>query len=162
MKKAIADSIETWAKKGLQNTTSFLPQNSIWKVDEFLFNADRTKIFGWILQVDTEQLSTEMMNSDRDDILDYVEYFAGEKKDGNWKFYTHHMPKLWFARKNNNGQPYSFEYLSQRAKQKVAEGGLIKNRKCIINYNYINEWIDREGTNFSELHKTFLNSGNNN
>ncbi len=162
LKRAIADSIEVWTDKGLQNTTSFLPQNSVWQVDEFIFNKDRTKIFGWILKLDNEQVIDIPTGEDRNDILDYVEYFIGEKRNDKWYFYIHHMPSIFFARKDNNSQPYSFEYLSKRAKEKAVEGGVIKNADCDVNYKYINEWIDKEGKNVRyEWHQKFLMSGNN-
>ncbi len=161
MKMAITDSIKTWANKGLQNTTSFLPQNSVWKVDEFLFNKDRAKIFGWILKIDKEQITDIPKGEDRNDILDYVEYFTGEKRNDKWYFYIHHMPSIFFARKDNNSQPYSFEYLSKRAKEKAVEGGVIKNADCDVNYKYINEWIDREGRDLFKWHQRFLKTGDN-
>lgn len=159
IKKAIGDSIEAWAKKGLNNTSSYLAENSVWKVDEYVFNADKTKLFGWILQINKEQVTNIPKDEDRNDILDYVEYFAGEKINGKWYFYIHNMPGIYFERKDNNSQPYSFEYLSDRAKDKVVEGGIIKNADCALNYKYINEWIDRKGRELHKWHQDFLESG---
>ena len=156
MLTAISDSITVWANKGLKNTSAYLNENSEWKVEAFLFNEDSSKIFGWILRIDKEKVTDIPAQSDRDDILDFVDFFSGENINGQWHYYIHNMPKKWFARKENNNKSYSFYQLSTFAKQEVIKGGLLKNNSCAINYNYINGWISRDGRNMYEWHKSFL------
>lgn len=158
LKIAVADSIKKWSQQGLQYTSSYNDSNSIWKVDEILFNEDKSKLFGWLLKVDKEQVADIPKGEDRNDILDYVEYFTGEKREGKWYFYIHNMPSVWFAREDNNSQPYSFEYLSKSAKEEVVKGGVFKKGTCEMNYSYINEWIDREGRELYKWHQEFLKS----
>lgn len=157
---AVEDSIKKWADKELRHTMSYKPSNSKWKVDEVLFNEDKSKLFGWILKVDEEQVADIPDEEGRKDILDYVEYFAGERREGKWYFYIHHMPGIWFAREDNNNQPYSFEHLSKVAKREIVEGGIFKIGTCEMNYSYINDWIDREGRDLYKWHDEFLQSGN--
>lgn len=154
----ICDSISEWAKNGLKNTSGFLGENSIWKFDAFLFNEDNSKIFGWLLMIDKDDVSDLSAQSERDDILDYVIYFSGEKINGEWYYYIHNMPKIWFARKENNNKPYSFNKLSNSAKKETIKGGILRKNSCTINFDYINDWIVRDGRKMQEWHKLFLQS----
>jgi len=161
LKIAATDSIKKWTQQGLKYTTSYRDTNSTWKVDEIIFNKDKSKLLGWILKVDKDSLYKPIDEADKDFLYpdDHVNYFAGEKINGRWFFYIHHMPGIWFDRENNNGQPYSFEYLSERAKAKVVEGGVFKKCTCDMNDSYINEWIDREDREMYKWHQEFLESG---
>ena len=113
-----------------------------------IINSSSDKLFGWILQID---------NDDSKDALDYVKFYSGENKNGQWFFYLHNMPKILADREDNGNQKYTFEQLSEIARKEVVNGGLVNNN-CQIDDSYINDWIDRKGRNLFEWHTKFLQS----
>lgn len=158
IKADISLKIKEWSKLRLRYMTRYQSSYTTWTVDEFAFNEDKSRIFGWILKVDNQQVNELGPNDRRGDILDYVKYFAGEKIDGNWEYYVHNMPFVWFARDENESKPYSFEQLSIDAKNLVVKGGLIKRRSCTIDYDFVDNWMEREGQDMHKRHQEFLNS----
>lgn len=144
----LEDSVYSWAKRGLEFMSSFNSEKSTWYIDGLLLNSSSDKLFGWILQV---------YNEENERTLDYINFFSGEKINGKWFFYLHSMPSIWASRKDNEGQKHTFEDLSEEARKRVVEGGLIKY-KCEINDSYINGWIDREDRRLYEWHQEFLKS----
>ncbi len=155
---SISDKILLWSSKKLKSTSGYMVENSMWRIDAILFNDDSTKIFGWILRIDKEQEKQSRPRSGMEDTLDFVDFFSGEKISGQWFYYIHNMPKKWYVRKNNNGEPYSYDQLSFFAKKEVIKGGIFKGNSCSIDSDYINRWIDRDGRDMQEWHKLFLNN----
>ena len=144
----LQDSIESWSSKNLKSMSLFKKSESTWKIDALIENSSSDKLFGWILQIDSD---------DGKKILDYIKYFSGEKRNGHWYFYLHNMPKIWADREENENRKYTFEQLSKIARKEVVYGGLV-NYDCKISDSYINGWIDRKGRNLFEWHKEFLQS----
>ena len=144
----LQDSIQSWSRRELKSMSRFNPNASTWKIDAMIKNSSSDKLFGWILQVD---------NDNSKDALDYVKFYSGEKRNGQWFFYLHNMPKTWADREDNGNQKYTFEQLSEIARKEVVNGGLV-NENCKMDDSYINGWIDREGRNLFEWHKKFLQS----
>jgi hypothetical protein len=142
----LQDSIKSWSSKNLKNMARFNESESTWKIDALIENSSSDKLFGWILEIDTDNGKEK---------LDYVNYFSGENRQGQWFFYLHNMPSNWADREDNGNQKYTFEQLSEIAKKQVVKGGLVNN-DCKIEDSYINGWIDREGRNLFEWHKEFL------
>jgi hypothetical protein len=118
------DSLISWADQGIHTTKQFNDNTYEWKIDLLFFNSKKDKLFGWLLQKDINKSGNN---------LDYIHYFAGEKRNGKWYYYIHNMPSTFFAQKDNNERPYDFDYLSNYAKNRVIEGGLIKRLKCELN-----------------------------
>jgi nitrogen regulatory protein PII-like uncharacterized protein len=144
----LQDSIESWSSKNLKNMARFKESESTWKIDALIGNSSSDKLFGWVLEIDTD---------DGKEKLDYINYFSGENRDGQWYFYLHNMPSNWADREKNENRKYTFEQLSKIARKEVVNGGLV-NDDCKINDSYINGWIDRKGRNLFEWHKKFLQS----
>jgi hypothetical protein len=142
---SLKDSIYSWSSRDMKGMSYYAQDKSSWVIDALIKNSNSDKLFGWILQVD---------NDESKDALDYIKFFSGEKRDGQWFFYLHNMPKIWMDRNNNK---YSFDQLSEIAKSEVVRGGLVK-RNCNISDEYIEEWIEREGRNMYEWHQDFLQS----
>ncbi len=144
----LQDSIQSWSRRRLKSMSRFSPSESTWKIDALIINSSSDKLFGWILQID---------NDDSKDALDYVKFYSGENKNGQWFFYLHNMPKILADREDNGNQKYTFEQLSEIARKEVVNGGLVNNN-CQIDDSYINDWIDRKGRNLFEWHTKFLQS----
>ncbi|CAF3212903.1 unnamed protein product, partial [Rotaria socialis] len=149
MKKAIHDSIIHWAMLGLSEHKVYLYNK--WKVDDFLFNSKRDKLFGWIIDLGKES-----------DKLNFLDFFIGEKLNGRWYYYTHNIAgSIWYDKTKNYNKTYTFKHISNSAKRQFIDGGLFKWNSCTIDDDYIEGW-QRENENGYKLsmyqdHLKFLN-----
>lgn len=140
------DSIREWSRGKLRGAAYLNNNKSLWKIDALLTNSSSDRMFGWILMIDR----------DIEAKLDFVKYFAGEKRGTKWYFYIHNVEFVYYARENNNDKRYTFEQLSQSAREQVVKGGILKAFTCELDDDYINGWIDMEGMNLYEKHERFL------
>ncbi|CAF3310609.1 unnamed protein product [Rotaria socialis] len=110
MKKAIHDSIIHWAMLGLSGHKGYLYNK--WKVDDFLFNSKRDKLFGWIINLGEES-----------DKLNFLDFFIGEKLNGRWYYYTHNIAgSIWYDKTKNYNKTYTFKHISNSAKRQFIDG----------------------------------------
>ncbi|MEM6345619.1 MAG: hypothetical protein AAF927_17135 [Bacteroidota bacterium] len=147
LKSSISDSIISWKEKGLRGMDRFEKDQSNWEVDGFFLNEDSTRLFAWVLLID---------NSVSGEKLDFIKYFAGEKRGEDWFFYLHHMPNKVFDREINYQQKNRKEELAKIARKSVIDGGIFVGSSCKVNYSYIDEWLSREDRDFLNWHKQFL------
>ena len=150
----LRDSLYSWADLNVRLAKNYKSNKYEWKMDGIVFNSTKDRLFGWILDKDL----------DKEAVFDYVEYFVAEKQGEQWQFYLVSMPSMPITRaytfdylsSKEKNTPFTFEELSEIAIHEAVEGGLIKNRSCEINDDYINGWFDRKGRNLPRGHQKFL------